>query len=359
MPRILPIILIMLGLVSCSSDAQPQASDSVQPGSDLAQQDSPESLFDRGLDQLAVITPENAGQLQELETLIGPSDSINWISFSPEGDMLAVSGNDRVVRVWELSTGIEFVSFRHGPQSGNTFSPDGAYLATAGSDKFIRIWDLETAELIHELGGHATGLVDIQYSPAGDILVTATSSGMLHFWDPASGQEFFSVRGHFDDVTGLAYHPSGTMVASASVDETIRLWDPKTGEMIQELIEHTDDVFHVEFSPDGAFLASCGGGLSLRDNTVRIWDTDSWEVLEIITGLEETVIGCSFSADGDLLITREFSGDVAVWDLESLENVLSFNVPGWFSYSIGVDPEGCLLAIGDASGEVHLYGIPD
>jgi hypothetical protein len=42
-----------------------------------------------------------------------------------------------------------------------------------------------------------------------------------------------------------------------------------------------------------------------------------------------------------------------------MEMLKSVNIPGWFSFAGDLDPEGRLLAFGDAKGEVHLYGIPE
>ncbi len=66
------------------------------------------------------------------------------VAFNPDGDLLAIAGADRTVRLWNTATGQP-----HGqPLTGHTdrvngvaFSPDGTLLAIAGYDNTARLWN--------------------------------------------------------------------------------------------------------------------------------------------------------------------------------------------------------------------------
>lgn len=77
-------------------------------------------------------------------TLRGPGDTeaIRCIRFSPDGRLLAASGVDRVVRVWNPAAGEQIKTFVGHREEvlALTFSPDGTTLASASADRTVRLW---------------------------------------------------------------------------------------------------------------------------------------------------------------------------------------------------------------------------
>jgi WD40 repeat protein len=67
------------------------------------------------------------------------------VAFSPDGTRLATASGDRMARVWEVTSGTELHTLRHGSAVvGVAFSPDGTRLATASSDRTARVWELKS-----------------------------------------------------------------------------------------------------------------------------------------------------------------------------------------------------------------------
>jgi len=65
------------------------------------------------------------------------------VAFSPDGKHLVCGGQDKLIRVWDVSTGKELGQFRghDGTVVGLAFSPDGKFLASTSIDMTGLVWD--------------------------------------------------------------------------------------------------------------------------------------------------------------------------------------------------------------------------
>src|SRR5208283_864805 len=78
----------------------------------------------------------------ELRVLTSHSNAVPAIAFSPDGGMLALSGADNTVRVWEVASGRElWLSGHLGSVTAVAFSMDGRNFASGSSDTTIKLWD--------------------------------------------------------------------------------------------------------------------------------------------------------------------------------------------------------------------------
>jgi WD40 repeat protein len=110
-------------------------------------------------------------------------------------------------------------------------SQDGRWLAAGHEDRIVRIWDTTTGEVIRTLRGHEQAIHGCAFSPDGRRLASSgrtaslTEPGELIIWDTALGTECLRLRGHTASVFGLVFSPDGQRLASASADGTIRIWN--------------------------------------------------------------------------------------------------------------------------------------
>jgi WD40 repeat protein len=216
--------------------------------------------------------------------LSGHVKPITSLAFNPSATNILASGSlDRTIILWDITTAQSLTGALVGhTDSVNSlaFSPDGSRLASGSSDRTVRLWqipkgieqaDLHTRLPVDILAGHSAGVNSVVFSPDGQWLASGSDDQTIIIWDVASGRpKHAPLRGHTDIVTSLAFSPDGFMLASASNDNTIILWDVATGrQMGPALYGHTSNVFTLAFSPNGRVLVSGGSG-----RYVYLWNTD-------------------------------------------------------------------------------------
>jgi glucose/arabinose dehydrogenase len=265
-------------------------------------------LASAGEDKMVRLWDPAAGQ--QLRTLTGHTDWVKSVAFSPDGQLLASAGEDKMVRLWDPATGQQLRTF-----TGHTdwvrsvaFSPDGRLVASVGGDKMVRLWDPATGQQLRTLTGQTDWVRSVAFSPDGRLLASGGGDKRVRLWDPATGQQLRTLTGQADWVRSVAFSPDGRVLASGGGDKRVRLWDPATGQQLRTLTGDIGMVFSVAFSPDGRLLASGGG-----DKMVRLWDPATGQQLRTLTGHTDWVRSVAFSPEGQLLASAGDDKTVRLW----------------------------------------------
>ncbi len=167
-------------------------------------------------------------------TLIGHTNVIRSLAFSPDSQLLATGSCDSCWRLWDVQTG-QLVGCYPGHTNwiwDLTFSPDGKLLASCSADLTVRLWDVATGHLLKTFEGHQLEALSVKFSPNGQYLATGSSDLTIEIWEIETGKAVQTLTGHLGRVLSVSYHPDGKLLASSSGDETIKLWDLATGECI-------------------------------------------------------------------------------------------------------------------------------
>jgi WD40 repeat protein len=197
----------------------------------------------------------------------GHHDRVEFVAFSPNGEMLATGGCDDKVILWDIGKQeARFTIRRHSKRiRGLAFSPDGKTLATTGGDGTLRFTNTEIGEQIASVGDGERDCFDaVAYSPDGR-RVACANADEVSVWDAATLKRLFHFKGYPGIVLALAFSPNGNILATGSQNDVTKLWNMRTGK-IYRTIKFSPNVNSLTFSPDSRVLAAGG------DTNVKLWD---------------------------------------------------------------------------------------
>jgi WD40 repeat protein len=111
------------------------------------------------------------------------------------------------------------------------FSPDGSLLAYSGEDGLIIVRQVDDWSVEKTIPTNAVDLISISFSKDGKRLAAASLDGPIDVWTlPSDGSASMQVRVPAKDEKRwkAKYSPDGTTLAIASWDGTVSFWDAET-----------------------------------------------------------------------------------------------------------------------------------
>lgn len=297
-----------------------------------------------------------AGGWKLKRTLRGHKGAVYSAAFYPSGTRVATSGDDGLIRVWDVGTGRLLRSVRGpgGTVSDVAVSPDGRLLASctdSGDGSRVQLLDARTLRPRRSFEAQEEGIFEVVFSPDGRLLASGGRDHVVRLWDVRTGRLLRSLAGHDDAVTALAFTPDGRRLASASAehDSTVRLWDVATGAALHTLAAHGDWVTSVAFAPGGATLASGG-----RDHKLIIWDTGSGRKMRELRQ-PEMVYEIEFSPDGKVIAEAGGGGIVRLHDALTGRLLSKFQAHREEINEVKFAPRGLLLLTASYDSTVKLW----
>ncbi len=334
------------------------------------------------------------------------------------GPPLAVADID-VIREWIKSgakndTPAESISneptvYRQAPViTALRFSPDGKLLAVSGNREIL-LHHADGSGLVKRLQGKAERILSLTFSADGSMLVagggTPARFGELQFWDPAAGKLLRTVQVGSDTVFGATLSPDGKKVTAGCTDNTVHVFETAAGKELYKIGSHENWVLATAWGIDSKRFVSVG-----RDRAAKLVDADAGQFLEnvnqlrgelsavarhpkkdviviggedripyiymldrprnIKVGEEATLIrkletqdgaifALDWSQDGKQIAVAGAGRSVNIYDAESGARIAACSGHSAGIYAVGFSPDGTRLATGGFDGQVRLYSASD
>jgi WD40 repeat protein len=235
---------------------------------------------------------------------------VEAVALQPNSTNVLASGSrDKIVKIWELDR-VLYNLVGHS-QAVNTlaFSPDGQQLASGSSDRSVKLWQVATGELLTTLTGHRLKITTVAFNVAG-ILASASADGTIGIWQNNKMQR--QLTGHVGSVTAIAFSPDGQMLASGGEDRSIRLWDTQTWTCRQVLPGHAWQVSSLAFISGGEVLLS-----GSWDKTVKFWQVATGKEFDLLAGHTDSVTCLVIDAGEQKIFTGSRDRSIKVWQLKT------------------------------------------
>ncbi|MCP3164289.1 WD40 repeat domain-containing protein [Myxococcus qinghaiensis] len=310
---------------------------------------------------LDVFTVDSGAATYSRREVLPHRYTVRAAAWSPTGDVLASSGDEGKVRLWNRAGDSLRTLDGHGgqPVRALAWNLAGTRLTTGGDDGVINVWNAEDGTLAQlPIRREPTPALEVyQVAPSPDgvrvasvmgVTTVASQRGVIRVHHMTNGAELFRFPDGSRQVLSLAWTPEGKLVV-AYFGMSWDVWDPVT-QAITTLAPVADtSSLAAALSPDGTKLAFGGRpGLAL-------WEVSTGRQLAQ-TPFAFSPEALAWSADGRRVAGGGLGGQVFVWDTSV--PALPATVIGFHDNNVSAvswGPEGNLVATGGRDGSLRVW----
>lgn len=257
---------------------------------------------------------------------------VRIISFSGDGNLLAVHGQNADIQIWDVKRRAFLRSFQGWANYywDLDWSPNNKYLAAPGDDNKLYIFDPVGGRIIVTMNnpGGKGPIYNVEWAPDGRFLAfsgnTEDTLASVYFFDISNKrllQEHLEYQG--SAILGLAYNkPEGEYLVAAGHNLPLNLWRTKDAQNIASFSTYGAYQFGLSFVKD--YVAA------ISENSINVFKLVLQAPLSVyFPPLTETPIASGIDQDNDLWIVSK-----------SDKTVILQNSAKEVSYRLGVDELG-------------------
>ncbi|KAG9326723.1 hypothetical protein KVV02_002919 [Mortierella alpina] len=239
--------------------------------------------------------------------------------FTRKGDLIVTGGEDQIVRLRDIETGVCRGSLSGHSEGIRTvaLSPDGRHIASAGDEGVLRLWEVESGMTRTTSSGAGYTVLSVGPSPKGASIISVNGGGTVSAWNMQSGECSQYLTEREEKACSVAISPCGGQIACGTTSGSIQLRNLESGAYCGVLsgVEHRDNaVSSIAYSPNGGQIVSCS-----KDCSVKIWDAGTGDRLHLFSNNSKyariRLFACSPTAE-QFATVISIDETITLWDVE-------------------------------------------
>jgi WD40 repeat protein len=299
------------------------------------------------------------------DRLIGLSERVQSLRFSPDGESLAVAAGDPArageIQIWNMAKRKLSLSapVTYDTLYGVSWSPDNKLVAFGCADNAVRAIEAGSGKQVLQMGSHSDWPMSTAFSIKGDHIVSGgrdmsvklTELATQRFIDNVTSITPGALKG---GVLSVAVHPQFDHVIAAGSDglpKVYRIFREVKREIgddaqfIANLFPMTGRVFSVRFSLDGKRIA-CGSAIDRQGEVVVCSYDYTNDVPKGIRDIMGKVPGAR---------KPEEQKQLEEYGHKGIRELARVSVPESAIYSVAFSSDGSLVAAAGSDGNVRVY----
>lgn len=353
----------------------------------------PDDLVSRGIELLDNLSQ---GVIQVTDRILSREfygGRVNKIIISNRQNLLASSGIDNYVIIWDLDSG-EPVQ-RLGGHDHNvmdiSFYSNDEYLVSLDW-KSINIWSISTGELVTKIKASDRNIDPEKFviiEKEQKLLFSCLAGGLRYIDIQTKEEEFVYYDDSYNVAMGMAVSPDERYILISDMNDKIYLFDWKRKKISNSLLDdyrwtyaidyadsgkfivvgssskidlvglfgeenrrfygHTGKIHSIDISGDSKYFVSGG-----QDKTVRLWDVEQGSSLKTFSGHKDFVTSVVMQQIKSKTYSSSADGQIFCWDNPTGDLVRTFNGHKVSFKTIKFSPNGEILAVGEENGRIRL-----
>ncbi len=307
---------------------------------------------------------------------------------SPDGSLIAAYSYEGSIIVWDMDGEPQIITDQH-PAGAELLAAHGDILAVGGFDRAVRLWSLSTHELTETIFRQSSTVQAINFSPrgllasasrfdtwlreddgrlldidirVGDALAVGFNgeipSGILYWgdepltlWTAArNGLQVFPLN--VTSTRAAIGHEEAAVVITGVLADRIALFDLQ-GNQFGEFVPGTTATF-LRYAPDDRLLVGMTGPFGVGGH-LSLWSTGESPERQWGVPLGGEVLAAAFSPDGDLIVLSLSDGTLEVRAAEDGALLASYPDQGAL-FDVIFSPDGTQI-IGAVRTQVVIWSV--
>ncbi|GFR82686.1 mitogen-activated protein kinase-binding protein 1 [Elysia marginata] len=279
---------------------------------------------DPSLGSLCNVDYNPAGATDKTDTTYDGKNGVRSIRVSPDGAHLASGDRQGNIRIYDM----EYLTEQKCVEAHESdvmcleysYTKEGRLLATSGRDRLIHVFDVEANYgLVQTLADHSSSITAVRFMDKDEKLrmVSCGADKSILLRNAVVSPDLqFQLEHHLATkitLYDMVIDPTQKLLATACQDRNVRLYNIQTTKEKKCYRGSAGDegvLLRIHLDPSGSYAAT-----SCTDKNVCILDFNSGELLATMHGHSEVITGVKFANDLKHIITVSADGCIFVWRL--------------------------------------------